>query len=333
MRKYLLPESGNFYKANLHCHTTVSDGTQTPMEIKEAYSEQGYSVVAYTDHNVLIAHPELNDDKFLALNGVEINVNAPSEVKNRAKTCHLCLIALDENNLVQPCWHREKYLNPANTAKYRDQVRFDQTKPDWERVYDPEHINAIIKEARKKGFYVTYNHPTWSLEFYEDYINYDGMHAMEIVNYSSLVLGYDEYNSKAYDDMLRKGKRIYAVCADDNHSKRDRFGGFTMIKAEKLEYSAITDALIKGNTYSSEGPIINDLWFEDGKVHIGFEPAQRAYIVKPVRSAGNVNATDGQLITEAEFNVDVGDIYFRIVVVGTDGRCAYTNAYFTDDLF
>ena len=26
MRKYLLPENGNFYKANLHCHTTVTDG-------------------------------------------------------------------------------------------------------------------------------------------------------------------------------------------------------------------------------------------------------------------------------------------------------------------
>ena len=26
MRKYLLPETGNFYKSNLHCHTTMSDG-------------------------------------------------------------------------------------------------------------------------------------------------------------------------------------------------------------------------------------------------------------------------------------------------------------------
>ena len=35
MRKYLLPENGNFYKANLHCHSTVSDGTLTPEEMKE----------------------------------------------------------------------------------------------------------------------------------------------------------------------------------------------------------------------------------------------------------------------------------------------------------
>ena len=34
MRKYLLPENGNFYKANLHCHTDVSDGAKTPEEVK-----------------------------------------------------------------------------------------------------------------------------------------------------------------------------------------------------------------------------------------------------------------------------------------------------------
>ena len=37
MKKYLLPEGGKFYKANLHCHTTVSDGKMTPEEIKKYY--------------------------------------------------------------------------------------------------------------------------------------------------------------------------------------------------------------------------------------------------------------------------------------------------------
>ena len=45
----LLPEAG-YYKANLHCHTTLSDGEFTPEQIKAAYQEQGYSIVAFTDH-------------------------------------------------------------------------------------------------------------------------------------------------------------------------------------------------------------------------------------------------------------------------------------------
>ncbi len=61
----LLPQTGTYYKANLHCHTTFSDGRLTPEEIKKAYQEQGYSVVAYTDHRNYQWHKELTDDKFL----------------------------------------------------------------------------------------------------------------------------------------------------------------------------------------------------------------------------------------------------------------------------
>ena len=43
---YLLPKEGTFYKANLHCHTVVSDGDLTPEQVKEAYMGQGYSIVA-----------------------------------------------------------------------------------------------------------------------------------------------------------------------------------------------------------------------------------------------------------------------------------------------
>ena len=47
MRKYLLPESGNFYKVNMHNHTTNSDGEHTPEQIKEIYKSLGYSANAY----------------------------------------------------------------------------------------------------------------------------------------------------------------------------------------------------------------------------------------------------------------------------------------------
>ena len=75
MKKYLLPEKGEFYKANLHCHTSVSDGGYTPQQVKEMYQKQGYSIVAFTDHDVLVPHPELADDNFLPLNGYEIEIN------------------------------------------------------------------------------------------------------------------------------------------------------------------------------------------------------------------------------------------------------------------
>ena len=38
------------YKANLHCHSTVSDGKLTPAELKDAYKNHGYSILCITDH-------------------------------------------------------------------------------------------------------------------------------------------------------------------------------------------------------------------------------------------------------------------------------------------
>ena len=102
MRKYLLPEKGNFYKANLHCHTTLSDGKKPIEEVADLYKRHGYSVVAFTDHNILLPHPELRTKDFLPLTGYELNVNAPGYPRRDSKTCHMCFISLDDPDPMQP---------------------------------------------------------------------------------------------------------------------------------------------------------------------------------------------------------------------------------------
>ena len=337
MKKYLLPEKGSFYKANLHCHTTVSDGRLTPEEVKRQYMEKGYSVIAYTDHDVLIAHPELAQEDFLPLNGFEMEVNenidAPFKFK---KTCHMCFIALEPDNLVMPCYHRSEYLF-ANAVNYRDKVKFDESQPDYERVYSGECISDMMKQGRDNGFFVTYNHPSWSLENYEQYMSYDNMNAMEICNFGCIVTGYNDYNAKEYDDMLRGGKRIFCIAADDNHNVAkpgtrgyDSFGGFTMIKADRLEYKTITQALVSGNFYASQGPEIYDLWIEDNVVHITCSEADSITLTTGNRVA-KIVFNEGDGLTGAEFAVEPDNGYFRLTVTDSKGLHADTNAYFIDE--
>ena len=133
----------------------------------------------------------------------------------------------------------------------------------------------MMRIGSENGFFITYNHPVWSLEDRREYTQYKNMNAMEICNYSSTLLGYPEYSPYIYDEMLRSGKRIFCIATDDNHNKADEdspkydsYGGFTMIKAEKLEYKTIAKALKAGNFYASQGPEIKELWYEDGVVHI-----------------------------------------------------------------
>lgn len=335
MKKYLLPQDGTFYKANLHCHSTVSDGDWTPEEIKTKYMQMGYSIVAYTDHNVFVPQNNLTDEYFLALNGLEYNVDEDPLLPKNKKTCHFCFIALSPDTIIQPCWHREKYHNTGLERRSSHLVIFDKSKPDYERTYDAECISNMMNIGRSNGFFVTYNHPVWSEEGYSQYIHYKGMHAMEICNYCSVAAGYDDHNSKEYDEMLRAGKHIYCVATDDNHNHNgdnDSFGGFTMIKAINLNYTSVTDALIKGQFYASEGPLIHELWYEDGKVHITFDPAKEVRITKGIRGATNRIAKDGSPLTKACFDIAADDIYFRITVKNNEGKCAYTNAYFVDEL-
>lgn len=331
MKKYLLSKEGTFYKANLHCHSTVSDGQLTPEELKMAYMEQGYSIIAYTDHNVFIPHPELTDAHFLPLNGYEIDITEDGAFE-QARTCHLCFIALDPRNTMQVCYHRSKYVW-GNALEYQSKLKFDESQPDFERAYTPECVNEIIKTGREQGFFVTYNYPAWSLESKDEYGKYTGMNAMEICNYCSMTEGYPDYNEKEYDDMLRGGERIYCIATDDNHNSwKDSFGGFTMIKAPKLEYEAVTNALLTGNFYASQGPEIHDLWYEDGKVHITCSPAQSVVLNTGRRSAQAVFASENKLVCEASFDVQDGDVYVRITVTDSTGKHANTNAYFVDEL-
>ena len=308
MRKYLLPQTGTFFKANLHCHSTISDGTWTPERIKEEYKKQGYSIVAYTDHNKMVNHADLCDDSFLAMNGYEIDINAPGEVWGLQKTCHTCFVALSPDLQKQDCF-------------------------DFKREYSHACISEMMKRGRREGYFVTYNHPAWSLQDYSDYMGYEGMHAMEMVNYGCVEAGYEDYNPQVYDDMLRGGKRIYCIATDDNHNCRnDSFGGFTVIKAETLDYAHIADALVKGHFYASEGPQITALWVEDNKVHIECLDAVKIAMVSGIIHAGSKYGTEEQPLTSAEFELSPKQKYFRLVVTDKKGKHACTNAYFLDEL-
>lgn len=334
MRKYLLPHGLPFFKANLHCHSTESDGKLTPEELKADYQSKGYSVIAYTDHEILVPHPHLNDESFLALNGYELEVlddYPEGSTYHQRKTCHLCLIALEPDNQQQVYWNR-RYINPKIAAKHSQLIKTYENQPDMQRVFSGEGITAIMQAARNCGYFVTYNHPCWSLVDISELETYHGMHALELYNHMSFSEGYDDYNTALYDAMLRRNERILCIAADDNHVPEWQFGGFTMICAENLEYRTITKALENGHFYASTGPLIHQLWFEDGNIHIRCSPAAKIFASYGIRKRVSVRKTDTDL-TEAAFPVHPNDVFVRITVWDADHNHADTNAYFVDELF
>ncbi len=325
MKKHFLPENGQFYKANLHCHTTVSDGRFTPEQTKNMYKAHGYSILAFTDHNIMIDNSHLTEPDFLTLNGVEYNINMQPYQAPRGSRCSA------EFNFIAPtpttkmvCFQKKyvKYTKP----EYMELAMVDENEEPFERYYSPECANAMMKIARDAGFFVSYNHPLSSQENYLTYSKYKGMHAFEIYNHGSCYCN-TAYAPQVYDDILKTGNMISCIATDDDHSEMDAFGGYVMVKAEKLDYPTVIDALKNGSFYSSTGPEIHDIWYEDGYVHITCSPAVQIMLNTGTTFNTSVGFYNKGPFTEASFKLHPLMKYVRFTVMDEDKKLAWSNAY------
>ncbi len=345
MRKYLLPQSGNFYKANLHCHSVLSDANLSVDEIKRIYKEKGYAIVAFTDHDVLFSHYEkLTDKDFLALTGYEISVNCYPEPFQYKKALHMNLFAKDPLNLKQPFFNENSIewllgISKALTPEMLSEIKVDGIIDEGEEQLYTAKVNAIIKTANEKGFLVTLNHPNWSLLNASDCIAYEGLWAMEVYNHGCFSLTGFPDDDRVYDEILRSGRKIFVTATDDNHNglplddpRSDSFGGFTMIKADSLDYAAIIDAMEKGNFYASQGPEIKELYFQDGKIHIECSEVRDICMCALTRQGMRYGSHNGDL-TSADFEIsDSLHGYVRFKVIDKHGKAAWTNPYYVKDL-
>ncbi len=317
MKKIDLLKPFPSYKANLHCHSTLSDGNLTPEDLKTAYMAEGYSIVAYTDHRHYAWHKELTDENFLALAAYEVDMNEWPDRPggfDRVKTYHLNLY--DK----QPAMEKEAVLP--------------------ERRYgDIHYLNQYIENMRQKGFLVCYNHPYWSLQTLDDYRDIRGCFAMEIYNHGCEIDGLYGYNPQVYDEMLRTGNRLYCVSTDDNHNwypfghpMCDSFGGFVMIQAPELEYNAVMQALEQGDFYSSMGPEFYEISLEGRTLRIDCSPVQKIYVQTQGRFCHKAVAPVGETLTHAEFELNGNEGYIRVDLRDAQGLHANSNAYFLDEV-
>jgi hypothetical protein len=170
-------------------------------------------------------------------------------------------------------------------------------------------------------------------------MGYHGMNAMEVFNGSCICSGFDDYNPRVYDDILRGGEKIYAIGADDNHNiapdgspRSDSGQAYTVIMADKLEYRTVAKALSDGNCYASEGPEIKEIWCEDGKLHITTSAAKKITCTADLRYARVAHAENGVLVTEAEFELPERFNYVRFTVVDAEGKRATSRAFFVEEI-
>ena len=330
----------------MHCHTTISDGHFSPEEIKDVYKKMGYSIVAYSDHELIRDHSYLSDEAFLAITASEFSIddtkpsfNLPNGESTEEwfarKVMHLGVYSKNPHGTFHPATD-----NTLFDRWWRAQGRDIGTIEcdEYHREYTVESINEMVKRLNENGFLVSLNHPNWSLNDMNDYLNIKGLWSLEILNYATERLTGAEYCPYIYDHMVRMGNyNLYCTMGDDNHnpdgSLEESFGGSTFIGASSLEYGHIMEALENGNFYCASGknpPKINALYIEDNVIKIDCSPATDIMVTGLGRNYCRMPTEDGE-ITHAEFKLEPKDIMFRVTVRDKFGNNAHTHYYNVED--
>lgn len=149
------------HKADLHIHTTYSDGECEFAELITQAKEKGYKAIAVTDHNTVQGHLENTD--FEIITGVEF------DVWYKYIFLHLLAYGID--------------LNASGMQKFYAKDK-QETETDIVRFFAKRNIKELIEEIHKAGGIAVLAHPAccWALNmesFIKDLIEI-GLDGLEV---------------------------------------------------------------------------------------------------------------------------------------------------------
>ncbi|MFB3896539.1 MAG: PHP domain-containing protein [bacterium] len=287
---FVLP--GNWYKGNLHTHTTNSDGKMAPELLVQKYAEAGYHFLALTDHWKVTTPTVKPGNGFLLLKGLEYDV-WKTELN---ETYHI--VAIEPNQLL-----------------------------DIDRKNVP--TQQIIEMLNATGAVVFLAHPYWSSLTAKDAVELNNYLGVEVYNHGCELEVAKGTSSIHWDDLLVRGKKLYGFAVDDAHERIvDYCGGWVMVKAKELTKESICAALKQGMFYASNGPEIKNIEIQGKKVYVECSPVNRINFMGNGWTGTTVWDKDRKPLTSAEFTVGDRVRYIRIECIDTSGKIAWSNPFY-----
>ncbi len=292
---------GNWYKGNLHAHTTLSDGTKTPEELIDIYRKGEYDFLSITDHSIVVDPSELDGKGLLLIPGGE-----------------MCIGRSEAGE-----WYHIVVIGVEKTLPYRD-LDYD---------LDPQ---KVIDHANEVGGLAIVAHPYWSGLNHSDIMKLKDYHGVEIYNTSCEYCRNTGLSASHVDGLIAAGLEPFIYATDDHHGEMrdtwplDACGAWISVKAESLTNENIMEAIRKGHFYASTGPEIKDITIdEDGLIKVECSPAKHISFVS-TPSLGFKIHDMGEPVTYAEYAGRKGEKYVRIEVTDFEGRTAWSNPIYNE---
>lgn len=278
---------GQWYKANLHAHTTQSDGKLSPAEVAIHYRRQGYDVLAITDHEKVVPCAELCAHDFLCLEGLEIG----SGCSETGGNFHIVGLGLP--------------------------VGFEG--------YPNDHPQATLDAIAQAGGLGFIAHPYWSCLVAHDLLGLGNCLGIELINYGCEIEIGKGVSTVHWEDLLVRGERYLGFGVDDGHRCGwDFYGGFTMIKAESLNREAILAALRAGHCYASQGPLIHNLELTEDGLRVECTPAAAINFLANNQQGWCIQKEDRPALTGARYLRNGRERYVRVEIVSETGLRAWS---------
>jgi len=294
----LYGEELNTYKANFHMHSTVSDGKLPLLDTVNLYREQGYDILAATDHYVTNPVSEIDSGDLLLMSGMEFHPIGP-----RGMGLHFVALNVPED-----------FQDPSRLA-----------------------YQEAIEAVRKAGGECILAHPYWSGFNCADIMKIKNLIAIEVYNTDTRYIG-KGCSVQTWDELLSQGYHLLGVAVDDTHNPRDFFGGWTMICAKEKTPAAVMDALKSGSLYASQGPDFHKLSFENNIFSVECSPCEEIIVMgnNAFGRCGNMsgfeattpeerNDTKEMTSFETEIPADAGLTYLRCQIRDQKGRYAWSS--------
>lgn len=278
------PREGQWYKGNLHMHTTFSDGDLDLASAIAFYKERGYDFVSVTDHRKTTDAERFTTETFLTIPGTELD-----------------------------CWDHEgnEYHIVGVGVRPFDQ---DPTIRSGQ---------GLIDQILDHGGVAIIAHPYWLGLERPAIQKLKGAIGLEVYNSGCMDCG-KALSDVHWDDLLHHGYYTFGVATDDTHRYTyDGAVGWVMVRAAELTQESIMDALRAGHFYSSQGPELYDIRVEDGWIHVETSDVARIAFVSNRGRGWSVWAKPGETINKASIQ-HWSDGYCRIEAIDTQGRKAWS---------
>lgn len=296
-------DSRQWYKGNLHTHSYWSDGDEYPEMIMDWYKTNGYNFVALSDHNILaegekwikVVNSRMYEEgfeKYFQKYGADwvthktdsgrIHVKLKTYLEYKPLFESKDFLIIQSEEITDRFEDKPIHMNATNIQKLIPPQGGASVSEVMQR-----NVDAVLKQRNETGvaMFPHINHPNFYFGVsMQDIIDLHGERFFEVYNGHPRVHNYGDSLHPGTEEMwdminiayLQKDQPLlFGLATDDSHNYH-QFGsaysnagrGWVMVHADSLNPKSLINALEQGSFYASTGVLLDDVNFDNNKLHI-----------------------------------------------------------------